>query len=561
MSVQPPVRSRDPGRLLRRLDTGRDRRAAGRGVEAGQRVGAIAEHGDAERLEQLRSGGHVEQRLRARAHDEGLGPAELAEIGGDVEPLAAVDTADAPGGQEADPGRAADGQRASDRRRADRRLGHAGGQVPRAHLARVDREALELGFPEPDAHLAVEDADGCGQRPSLTYSSLALECDRNPFSRREPVCDERRLEGDDGPAAPDRLLDLARETDHGIAPSLATHRAAASAASSGPPTRNPAASASPAPVVSTTSTAVAGTSRPSTVKPAAPRFTTTLRAGGSAPRAAISLSFPKTMSGWSNSSRLHERIAHGLDPGRAREVDAEPAAERLHRAGRLRGCLGDRVAEERVAGEVEHVAAAEPGHLELLGAQLRRDPAVGEHRPPALAVDQRDDDAVSPLDDRPDDVDAPSCELGRHDPTRGVGRPLADEAPVGAELDRPGSDVRRLPAGPGPRLGGALRVRLDGALRQDDHVEEQVAEGANQHSYNAPMDGNERRAERLRSFVFGGLIGASAVIAAARRMRRREAPRQPAGLAAFEDAPCYQETIERDAVTARGQAERAPDQR
>lgn len=73
------------------------------------------------------------------------------------------------------------------------------------------------------------------------------------------------------------------------------------------------------------------------------------------------------------------------------------------------------------------------------------------------------------------------------------------------------------------------------------------------------MDGNERRADRLRSFLWGGLIGASAVIAAARGMRKRDTPRQPAGLAAFEDAPCYQETIERDAVSAR--AERAPDPR
>jgi hypothetical protein len=73
------------------------------------------------------------------------------------------------------------------------------------------------------------------------------------------------------------------------------------------------------------------------------------------------------------------------------------------------------------------------------------------------------------------------------------------------------------------------------------------------------MDGDERRAQRFRSFVFGGLIGASAVIAAARSRRRREVPRHSAGLAAFEDAPCYQETIERDAVSAR--AEQAPDQR
>jgi hypothetical protein len=69
------------------------------------------------------------------------------------------------------------------------------------------------------------------------------------------------------------------------------------------------------------------------------------------------------------------------------------------------------------------------------------------------------------------------------------------------------------------------------------------------------MDNGERRAERLRSFLFGGLIGASAVIAAARRRRRPAAPVHAAGLAAFEDAPCYQETIAREAVRGRADLE------
>ncbi|HVD49606.1 MAG TPA: hypothetical protein VNB50_06240 [Gaiellaceae bacterium] len=50
---------------------------------------------------------------------------------------------------------------------------------------------------------------------------------------------------------------------------------------------------------------------------------------------------------------------------------------------------------------------------------------------------------------------------------------------------------------------------------------------------------------RLRSFVIGGLLGASAVLAAVRRKRPRPRPTPP-GLAAFEDAPCYQETLERE---------------
>jgi hypothetical protein len=55
------------------------------------------------------------------------------------------------------------------------------------------------------------------------------------------------------------------------------------------------------------------------------------------------------------------------------------------------------------------------------------------------------------------------------------------------------------------------------------------------------MDG-EARARRLRSFLIGGLVGASAALSVARRRRRRQ--RRPAGLAAFEGAPCYQETLE-----------------
>ena len=50
-------------------------------------------------------------------------------------------------------------------------------------------------------------------------------------------------------------------------------------------------------------------------------------------------------------------------------------------------------------------------------------------------------------------------------------------------------------------------------------------------------------------FLIGGLVGASAAVAAARRrrmVRRRREQRleQPAGLAAFEGAPCFEELVE-----------------
>jgi hypothetical protein len=56
----------------------------------------------------------------------------------------------------------------------------------------------------------------------------------------------------------------------------------------------------------------------------------------------------------------------------------------------------------------------------------------------------------------------------------------------------------------------------------------------------------ERRAQRLRSFLLGGVVGASAALAAARRKRPDRGRPTPAGLAAFEDAPCYRETVERE---------------
>jgi hypothetical protein len=62
------------------------------------------------------------------------------------------------------------------------------------------------------------------------------------------------------------------------------------------------------------------------------------------------------------------------------------------------------------------------------------------------------------------------------------------------------------------------------------------------------MDG-EGQYGRLRSFMLGGLVGASAVLAAARRRRLDREARPPrAGLAAFEDAPCYAELLEQERV-------------
>jgi hypothetical protein len=53
---------------------------------------------------------------------------------------------------------------------------------------------------------------------------------------------------------------------------------------------------------------------------------------------------------------------------------------------------------------------------------------------------------------------------------------------------------------------------------------------------------------KLRSFLLGGLVGGAVAIAAERVTARRGRARRtaPPGLAAFEQAPCYRELVERE---------------
>ena len=62
---------------------------------------------------------------------------------------------------------------------------------------------------------------------------------------------------------------------------------------------------------------------------------------------------------------------------------------------------------------------------------------------------------------------------------------------------------------------------------------------------------DDDRLGRARSFLIGGVVGASAALATARRRRdlarrRRERVLHPAGLAAFEGAPCFRELLEEE---------------
>lgn len=62
----------------------------------------------------------------------------------------------------------------------------------------------------------------------------------------------------------------------------------------------------------------------------------------------------------------------------------------------------------------------------------------------------------------------------------------------------------------------------------------------------------EPRDNRLRDFLLGGVVGAAAAIAAMWRKQPPPERRRPStGLAAFEGAPCYRETLERESARSR----------
>ncbi len=68
------------------------------------------------------------------------------------------------------------------------------------------------------------------------------------------------------------------------------------------------------------------------------------------------------------------------------------------------------------------------------------------------------------------------------------------------------------------------------------------------------MDAESRRGRAL-DFLLGGVVGASAAVATARRARRLRRLRddrleRPAGLAAFEGAPCFEELLEQQTTPA-----------
>ena len=223
-----------------------------------------------------------------------------------------------------------------------------------------------------------------------------------------------------------------------------------------------------------TSAARAGWSRPSTGTPPAPRFNTQ-RVCRSSERRALAL------------VREHDvgrDLAHRVRGTRRRPASTSTDRPRPARRARVRArpaataVVGDRLAEERVAGEVQHVAI-EPRVVELarleLGATPRSEAIV---RSPADASE-----TTTPV--RPAAGPTTSTprlqQLGGHELAGGVVAALADETRARTELARPRGDVGGLAAGARPGDGRLVVARDERVVELHDHVEQQVAERCDPH--------------------------------------------------------------------------------
>ena len=467
-----PVRVGDLRRLVRRLDARRHTRAAVRGVEERQRVGAPSEHRHAERLEQLRRRRHVEQRLHARRDDERRRRGEHAEVGRDVRRRrpAAVHAAEPARRHEADAGRAAHGERAADRRRADRALHEGGGRVARADLARRRRRTgASSSSVSPTTISPSRMPIVAGTAPA----SRTARSDASPTATPSPggkPCATSVVSSATTPWPPSSASRTSSSNRITASPRAARSTcAAASSPASTPPTRNPAANASPAPVASTTSVGTAGCATPSTTTPSG-----------------AALHDPA-----SSSPRLAERLALALDRedeigrerprpvrgtrrrsasttrGRARSARPPPAPARRRAAPQPRPVPSS----ARSPTRAEHRSGTSPARARPVGA-----PARSRGRRPSCAARRRRSRrrrrSVRRRGRRPR---RRARELASDQLAGRVVAELRHEPRLGAERCRPRGDVRSLPAGGHARRRDAVVVGRERLVQTRDHVQEQVA--------------------------------------------------------------------------------------
>ena len=266
MASEPPVELGDLGDLLHGEDAGRDRRPALARVEERHRVGAPAEHGHADRLEQLGGRLHVEEGLGPEATTSASvrasSPRSAEMSGRSAQPRWTPPSPPVPrkpmptARQTASVPPAVVAPRTPWAAQAAR----SRGPTLRASASSPKRSSCSSVRPTWMTPSTTPIVAGTAQAARTRRSaSAATARPRRAGSRaRRASSRARRRAGEPRArrAPPDGCG--SRSAITGIAPIVATQRAAASSAELGPPRRKPAAKASPAPVVSTTSRLAGG---------------------------------------------------------------------------------------------------------------------------------------------------------------------------------------------------------------------------------------------------------------------------------------------------------------
>lgn len=188
-----------PGRGHRPVD----RLARTAQVEPGERVRAVAEHPDAQRLQPLQRGRDVQDRLHTRAHHGDprtrqqpqvrrlvlrLGPAPVHP----AEPAGREDPQPGPGRQVGGRGHGRRPARPGRQRRGEV-------AVPQLAHPRVLGHPFQLGLVQPDPGPPVQHRHGRGHGPGGPHEPLQLPGDPQIAGAGQTVGDDRRLQGDDRP--------------------------------------------------------------------------------------------------------------------------------------------------------------------------------------------------------------------------------------------------------------------------------------------------------------------------------------------------------------------------
>ena len=425
-----------------------------------------------------------------------------------------------------------------------RALHDSGGEVARPELARGRRRtAASSSSVSPTTISPSSTPIVAGTAPASRTAASEREPDLDALARREAVGDERRLERDD---ARRRARDLLRDADHGIAPSLCAAarggrecRARRRRRGTRPRARRPRRSCR------RPRRRPPGGRRRRRVSPRAPRFSTH-RVVERPERVLLALRREDEV-GRERSARARGTRRRRASTPRRRATRVRAVAARV--AGRRDGGGGDRLAQQRVAGDVQHVAI-EPRRLELVRGELRRGAAVGGHRAVARRGD-RDDDA-GPAGDRPAVLDAAPGQLAQRRARR---RRRRRAGPRTSPRRRASPPTRRRspPARPGRSLvcagwsspGHEGVVERARSRRAAGRRASRCAAPSTLVVWKATVAGTQvavvrdRRARRRRRRA-----GDGPPLAAARLAAPRDAP---GGLAAFEDAPCFLELVGEEA--------------